>query len=461
MSLFNKTNNMRIFIITIILLLLKISYSQENKNQSLSLEKKIFGLSEIWKEVSYNFPYLNESGVNWDSLYTSYIPKVANSKSAEEYYGFLNEFICVFHEGHTLVKPPIGESNVGSVGLAFTYINRDSSFYLIGYTEKYKYKVTLGSRLVSINNMKPKEYADSVFYSKHNYSKRIFYNIIAYSLLSGSVNDEVNLKLVNPNGEMNELKLTRTKSLSKWLKYKSLYRRKFFEFKSINDIAYVKLGSFRSFDIIKDFFNYADSINNYSKVIFDLRGNYGGTSYGNKIANLFTNDSSIVSYYKTRNNVAYYRALGMFTDTSIVRLVGSKRKLDAYKKYKDYYNDNSFIVDTIYEPNITQTRGVFSEKQVVILIDEFTASAAETFLIDMKNNCKVTFIGRATFGSTGQPIVISLPGGGQARIISSIPLLKNGDRYQFIIPDIEVNPSINDYLHNNDIVLKTAVSYFK
>jgi len=96
-----------------------------------------------------------------------------------------------------------------------------------------------------------------------------------------------------------------------------------------------------------------------------------------------------------------------------------------------------------------------------ILIGHNTASAAEDFLIYLDNQKHMVKIGEPTFGSTGQPMLFSLPGGGSARICTKKDTYPNGKEFvgHGIQPDIKVTFSIDDYLESKDPVLDKAIEY--
>lgn len=448
--------------ITLLIIFLSSFFFIFGQENNINTEKKVFGLSKIYKEVDYNFPYLTDSKVNWDSLYVSYIKKVELSKSDKEYYHLLNEFLSHLKEGHTYVVSPFQDTNIGVVTIALSYINSDSSFYVIGLGNDFS-DIKIGYKLISINGLNVHKYADSVFYNNTNYKKRVFYNYIAPKILSGPLGDSLKLTFINPaNNQIFNKNAVRQNKYGNWVSYKSIYdSRKIFDFNTYDSTAYIKIGSFNTFEPIKNFYAYADSINNCKNVIIDIRGNYGGTSYGDYIVNFFTKDSILYSYRKYRINYAYYKALGQFTDSTVQKIIKSKKNLDSYSKFLNYYNGTSFKVDTILTKNNTQSRGVFKDKKLILLVDRFTASAAETFAITLINNCDILIMGQPSFGSTGQPLIVPLPGGGHARIISSIPLYNDGSQFNYIIPNIIIEPTIQDYIEKNDSVLLEAVRILK
>lgn len=76
----------------------------ENK---LSTNDKIYGLSLLWKEVSYNFAFFHQvPDLNWDSCYQAYIPRVMESTNDWDYYLELQRFMSLLQDGHTRVFSP-------------------------------------------------------------------------------------------------------------------------------------------------------------------------------------------------------------------------------------------------------------------------------------------------------------------------------------------------------------------
>ena len=92
-----------------------------------------------------------------------------------------------------------------------------------------------------------------------------------------------------------------------------------------------------------------------------------------------------------------------------------------------------------------------------------TASVAEDFLIYADNQKHMTKIGKNSFGSTGQPFVFELPGGGSARICTKKDTYPDGREFvgYGIKPDIIVKRTLNDYLTKKDPVMEKAIEHLK
>jgi C-terminal processing protease CtpA/Prc len=94
-----------------------------------------------------------------------------------------------------------------------------------------------------------------------------------------------------------------------------------------------------------------------------------------------------------------------------------------------------------------------------ILTDSETLSAAEDFIMAFESGKgEAIRVGRSTGGSTGQPIVQELPGGGVLGVCTirvSWPELVGR---KGIEPHIHIEPTVEDIIRNEDRTLKMALS---
>ena len=98
-------------------------------------------------------------------------------------------------------------------------------------------------------------------------------------------------------------------------------------------------------------------------------------------------------------------------------------------------------------------------KPIVVLSSPRTGSAAEDFLVAFKPLKRGLVIGEPSNGSTGQPLNISLPGGGSARICSKYDTFPDGTQFVGVgvLPDILAKPKVSDFTENKDSVLEVAL----
>jgi hypothetical protein len=84
-----------------------MQYGAFPKETALTTEDKIAGLSKCWAEARYNFANFDlVPHLNWDSVYTAYIPKVVATGSNAEYYNVLRNFYQHLRDGHTAISLP-------------------------------------------------------------------------------------------------------------------------------------------------------------------------------------------------------------------------------------------------------------------------------------------------------------------------------------------------------------------
>ncbi|HLN60578.1 MAG TPA: S41 family peptidase, partial [Symbiobacteriaceae bacterium] len=96
---------------------------------------------------------------------------------------------------------------------------------------------------------------------------------------------------------------------------------------------------------------------------------------------------------------------------------------------------------------------------VAVLTSFVTYSAAENFCAVFRNSRRGPLVGDPTGGSTGQPAIFPLPGGGfgavcakQTTFMDGTPLVGVG-----IVPDIPVAPTIKALAEGRDLVLERAL----
>ncbi len=99
----------------------------------------------------------------------------------------------------------------------------------------------------------------------------------------------------------------------------------------------------------------------------------------------------------------------------------------------------------------------------VVLVGNNTASAAEDFLVAADPVENIVTMGEFSYGSTGQPMFIRLPGGGKARICTKRDTYADGREFvgYGVKPDIFVRTTLKDLLNNEDSVLKTALEHVR
>jgi carboxyl-terminal processing protease len=403
---------------------------------SLSTKDKIYGLSLLWKEVSYNFAFFHQiPDLDWDSCYQAYIPRVMESKNDWDYYQELQRFMSLLHDGHTRVFPPekLRNKYYGSTTKQITTRLIDGKIIITRVLQDSLINMGLkqGMEIVSIDNMDPVCYANK-YVAPYVYASTPQYRqleVFGEFLLSGSTSVPINLVLKDPEGNMVTYRLTR----EPWIMEKEILLGDQMTFEVLADnIGYLKINNFA---VNKNFRSTFDSI--FRKVlstdglIIDVRSNIGGTTENTQYVLKHLTDKKFKSAkWRTPRNIAAYRSWG---------------------------HGIEWFEDEGYEVHPPENITIYS-KPVDVLTDESTFSSAEDFCVGFLTLERGKLIGTRTAGSSGNPLVINIPGGGAALISTKQDFFPDGREYVGfgIPPDIEVKPSITDIEEKRDRVLETA-----
>lgn len=408
--------------------------------ENLSEDEKIIGLSKLWSEVKYNFSNFELiPDVNWDAIYAEYLPKVKQTKSTLEYYRLLMEMGARLKDGHTQVFIPkeLREEYFSRPAIQ-TRLVEDKILIIDVFDPALQQNgIETGQEILAIDSIPVKDYAAKqiapyqVGAAKQDLEARIY----DYQLLIGSSKNPIELTLKDVKGKIFKKTLPRQTDaqLEKFQKPDAP-----FEFKMLpGNTAYVALNSFADNRAGKMFGEAFDEIAKSDSLIIDVRENGGGNdAFGLQVLSCLTDKPIPTLSGYTRQYRPLLRAAGRPQDTYGV-------------EFKDGY----------YPPN---GKKLYS-KPVIVLTSPRTYSAAEDFVVFYSQMNRGLIIGEPTGGSTGQPLFISLPGGGGARIVTQ--RLKFSDGREFlgkgVQPDIIVLPTIKDVRAKRDGALEAAIAKLK
>jgi C-terminal processing protease CtpA/Prc len=451
---------------TLILLLILASYNLHAQiPNTLNNAQKVYGLSKFWQEVNYNFVYLDKiNRATWDSLYVSMINSVQQTKNDYEYYRELQRFCAFLKDGHTNINFPneiqskyILNTMFGNYRLMIA--NIDGKFIVTHTNPQIKEEIPTGTEIIAVNGMATRDYANKnarpYLASSTSY---VLDDLCAQNLLQGLAGDTYDIKFKKPNGDIKALHLVHERTTNLEL-YPAIEDKPLLELKWYpNQVAYVSLNSFGDRKIDSIFISKLPQLHNAKSLIIDLRDNGGGdTGIGIDILRYLTNDQLLFgAKSSTRLHIAANKAWGRFDKPA-----DTVKNAWATKNYLDFLDKRDTVLGSArFSNNISDTRIIVP---TVLLIGHETASAAEDFLISADKQKHMVKIGQNSFGSTGQPFLFDLPGGGSARVCTKKDTYPDGREFvgYGVKPDIEVKPTINDFINNNDPALNRALIYLK
>lgn len=440
----------------------RAAFAQIDTVANLSDADKLYGLSKFWSEVSYNFAYFDHAKINWDSTYRAYIPKVLATKNTWEYNRVMMRFCALLKDGHTDIDYPYGVMKKQS----FRWINIENfnkKFIVTDIPLAYKDQVPLGSELVSVDGIPALEYADKELIPYISASTDyVRYNRAAAAMFYGTDTNRVwHLQLRSPKGALINYNYQFHTYRAQWSRRSGPVVNKLLEFKIIDGIAFVKLNSFEDPKIDEEFKAIVPQLYDCKGVILDIRANGGGDSdIGAEILKYFTDQKMLLgSTWKTRENLSAYKAWGTYQlmdTTKFERLSDFKKEAVLIAKGQYWYKGDTMS----FENNIAAKK---ITTPLIVLTSNNTASSAEDFLIILDGlKGRATLIGQRTFGSTGQPEPLQLPGFG-ARVCTKRDTYPDGRDFVGIgvIPDIEVPRNPNDVINGTDTELEVALKEMK
>ena len=432
----------------LLIILLICSYTTQGQilTKDIRSEEKILGLSRFWSEAKITFPYFeNIPQINWDSCYQSFIPKVVATKSIFEYYQVLSQFCKLLKDGHTVIllppgfyydtlyTPPFYVKNVEE--RAFVYRVHDSLMGIIPF----------GSEIIEIEGLPTRQYIlERVLpYICEGTEAAAWNRAIERNLLLGIRNTNLNLAWKTPDGKItrqtfvrnypfnrkNELEYPDTLVNGKWL---------------TNGIYYVNILTFSNEKIINQFQDLLPELYKAKSVIVDIRDNTGGNdAYA----------AELVKYFTTMDTIVGAKVLSRYT------ISAHKAFARSNADYRPFVDNTAFIELEVKKYANNKEKKIHSP--LVVLINVETRSASENFLVALDSTKRSTLIGESTGGTTGQPYFFNLTGGLRACIVAPKNVYPNGRFFVGfgIKPDIEIHPTVNDFMKKRDVILERAVDY--
>ncbi len=402
--------------------------------ENISADEKVAGLSKLWSEVKFNFVYFDRvPDLNWDSLYLAYLPKVTQTNTTLEYYRTLQKMCAHLNDGHTSITPPpeLYDELWADMPMSTRLVEGKVLVKSVDSDSLVQRGIKPGLEITHINDIPVNEYVrDSVmpYLSVSTEQARIKQAYGSY-LLAGSVNNPVKLTFIDADSH------SFSATLSRWSWRQLPNNSPDISFKILEgNIAYVEITTFGNDSIVKVFDSLFEEVEQTEALIIDVRRNGGGNSgVGWQILAYLADSSFACLQCKMRT---YY----------------PQRRLDGLM-------DSWDVSDWKHPANPSKH---FS-RPVVILIGPSTGSAAEDFVVPFDFMKRGKLIGEPTAGSTGQPLLFSLPGGGQGRVCTKRCTYPDGKEFVGfgIQPDIFVRPKVEDILFDRDAVLEAAMAYLK
>jgi carboxyl-terminal processing protease len=389
---------------------------------------KLAGLAELWAQAKFGFAnFWHVPQLNWDQTYRDFIPKVLATHSTADYYRILQRFYAQLEDGHTGVfTPEQMEGKVSRLPLRTRLV--DGHLLVIGSRNPAADLQGLhpGDEILTIDGEPATDWAQrnvAPFVSASTQQDRDT-RTYEYVLFLAPIGTNFNLDTETPSGKRATHLFKVTESTSAHLPR--------FDLRFLpGNIAYVALNGFDDDTAAKEWDKHWPEISKANSLILDLRENGGGSdSVGSHILATLIDKTASGELSRSTRWIATYRARG-YAETPL-----------------------RFPVGTVDPDPARHFSG-----PTVLLTSPRTYSAGEDMVVVFTQAHRGKTVGEPTGGSTGQPLMFKLPGGGVARVCTKHDSFADGREFVGvgIKPDIPAHVTRADIVAGRDTVLDTAI----
>lgn len=400
--------------------------------ERLTVEDRVAGLSLFWAEArSYFVHFDHVPDLDWNQVYLDYLPKVMAADTTADYYRVLMRLAPLLQDGHTNIYAPkeLEDRFYARPPVATTLVD-DKVLVESVNSPSLARRVHPGDEILAIDGLPVRRYAEervAPFASSSTPQDRAV-RTYSYQLLAGDAGTPLKLSLRDAAGSVRDETVARSG-------YTDVQARPKFAFHMLpGDVAYIALDHFESDAGVQAFRAALPQVMKASALVIDVRRNGGGSAeFGNAILAYLTEAS--VPHAKE-----YYR---------INR--SSERRGES---------DPILWQPPSEFPSATPLPHAVFTGKVAVLTGPKTFSAGEDFVLAFDALKRGITVGEATGGSTGQPMMFALPGGGMARICAKRDLQPDGKPFVGVglLPAIEAHATVQSVRAGTDTVLQRALA---
>ena len=416
---------------SILLLLLCASFTIAAATTiELTPKDRLAAFDEVWKTIrdQYYDPAFN--GVDWNAVRDRYRPRAEAAHSDGDLYAVLKEMTRELHDAHTSFLTPdewerrqkkqattigIGVAEVEGT-LVVSGVMPDSDAATAGIVTGMAITAIDGTPIAERLQAAAREVEPSS-------SDRATRHAVHARLLAGDVGQSVRLSLRRPDGTPFDVTLPR------WAVPVDPPSARVTVLSS--GFARINVSRF-DIEVVKPFNEALDKVAQAPGLILDLRGNPGGQlTPVLDIANRFFAKKVSFGKLVTRSGKGPSLAL---------RLLGVPWDLDVHGRSRHPYGG-----------------------PLVILVNDWSASAAELFASGMQETGRATIVGQQTVGAVLGAASFAVKGGGRLGVSVLDIRTTKGQRLEGtgVLPDKAVPMTLRDLRSNRDAALAAAIEILK
>ena len=407
-------------------------------SEQLSAADRLAGLSLLWSEARYNFANFDlVPNMDWDAHFHDTIPRVLAAKSTAQYYQELRRFYAALKDGHTGVHMPqeLRSRFYSRPPVDTRLIEGRVMIYRVNSKKLLTMGLRAGQEILTIDGIGVHDYAAETVepFQSASTPQDLDVRVYSFGLLQGDAEQAVELGVSDTARHRQTFLVPRTGygDDDKSETYASSF--------SIHDrgdgILLLDIRSFNEESVLEAFTEQFEEISQAVGLIIDLRMNRGGNSaIGWGILAQLVDEPFPTSQWKTRLYRPAFRAWS---------------RPEAWSWHEEMANE--------FDPH---GKHLYTGP-VAVLSGPRTYSAAEDFLAAFRQANRGPIIGQPSGGSTGQPLLFRLPGGGSARVCTKRDLFADGTEFVGVgvIPNILVQDTVADLRAGHDASAARAKRY--
>ncbi|MEO4005485.1 S41 family peptidase [Flavobacterium sp. CAU 1735] len=445
LQLVNQPKNVGTYYSNPTLKSIRLDSANEKIYDGFSANVKLLELFRVWNAIAYFYPYKYLLDSNWDSVLKKYVPIFKNIKTENDYKRAITQLAAEIQDTHTSLKNNYNEAIFGKLGAPFTFQIVNNGALITGIKDEKKMQkatIQMGDLITKINGKSVARIIaeKSSFIPASNTSVQFRE---AYNYLFSGNEPSVTIEGVTENGKSFKTTLERMPRNFKeeWDKdgipnYHLTYNGKTYEYlvwntteSRLNPVfrlenkAYVEFSSLR----VTEIDSLMQSFQKTKGIVFDLRG--------------YNDDGALLKVFD------YLFLKPQF--------FGIKSQPSFDQPGKFCFVDH--IIDEKYK-YIGKENPEAYKGQVIVLINEYTQSAAELWAMIFKKVPNIIFVGSQTAGADGNMVSIKLTDG-NALYFSGLGIYyPDGTETQRIgiKPDVVIRPTLQSIRNKEDLLLKKA-----
>jgi len=427
--------------------------------------ERLLGLARLWKEADYTFVFFDHvPDLDWDAAFVAYASQVRDANDTLVYYRLLQRFAALLKDGHTGIQFPRELELSRFVDVPPVWLEAVGDRALVTNVEaRLEARLPIGAEVLTVDGATiERKLRDDVLPWLCASTDHVRWASgiegrpdQGLGLLAGAPGTSTTLRVRTPAGEEREVVVTRDAGRREVTRARQPRPpAPPFELRWLApEVAYVALNTFAEESVPDAFEAALPELARARGLVVDVRVN-GGGSTGNaaRVARHLLRAPAAGSSWRTREHRGAHKAWGQFAEPG-----------NWAEQYRPWTEGRQWFhgQQETLEPAAEKEGRLLAP--TVVLTSWKTGSAAEDFLVYLDRAPQVTRVGGRTYGSTGQPLKVPLPGGFTAWICAKRDTFPDGRDFVGvgILPQVEVAPSIEDVRSGRDPVLERGLAVLR